>query len=75
MEINMAKFATDWVYLTPMRTIEFPQGHETIDAEIIAAAELAGVLAVDIKELANGDGNENQPATQGKAGRTLHIKA
>jgi hypothetical protein len=65
MEIDMAKFATNWVYRTPMRTIEFLRGHKTTDDAIIAAAELAGVL-----EKETGDG----PAKGDKTSRTLHLK-
>ena len=44
MENIMRIFAQDWRYVTPSKTMIIPKGYETNDKEIIAAADLAGVL-------------------------------
>jgi hypothetical protein len=67
----MRKFAKTWAYRTPLVTVEFPAGHETVDADVIAAAQAAGVLK---EESDNGDGNDNGLATRGKTGRTVNLK-
>lgn len=43
----MAKFAINYTYRTPLRTIEFEAGNETIDQEVIEAANLADALVKD----------------------------
>lgn len=63
----MAKFATNYTFRDPLRTIEFRAGQETVDAEVINAAELAGVL----KESADAS---NGPAKGGKTGRPINLK-
>jgi hypothetical protein len=69
----MRKFVKTWAYRTPLVTVEFPAGHETEDAEVIAAADKAGVLEI-AGESDNGDGNDNGPATRSKAGRINYLK-
>jgi len=64
----MAKFTTDYTFRTPLRTIEFGAGHETVDAEVIAAAERAGAL---VKEEADGD---DRPAKGGKTRRPINLE-
>lgn len=66
----MAKFSTNYTFRTPLRTIEFRAGQETIDAEIIEAASLGGVL----EEQDNGDGNENRPSKGSKARGIINLK-
>lgn len=63
----MAKFSTNYTFRNPLRTIEFRAGQETVDAEVIAAAEAAGVL----QEAADAS---NGPAKGGKTGRPINLK-
>ena len=69
----MAKFATNWTFRNPLRTIEFRAGQETVDDEVIAKAEADGALVTE-EEAANGDGNDNRPATRGKARGAINLK-
>lgn len=66
----MAKFSTNYTYRTPLRTIEFRAGQETVDADVIKAAELAGVL--EVKQ--DGDGDENRPSKGSKARGIINLK-
>lgn len=68
----MAKFATNYTFRNPLRTIEFRAGQETVDAEVIAEAEKAGALQVEIiKETPDAS---NGPAKGGKTGRPINLK-
>ena len=62
----MAKFAKEYTFRTPLRTIEFTAGNETVDAEVIAAATKAGAL---VEEQA-----DDKPTARGPKSSTLHIK-
>lgn len=64
----MAKFASNYTFRTPLRTIEFRAGNETVDAEVIAAAEKVGVL---VKDETDGD---DRPAKGGKKGRPVNLE-
>lgn len=66
----MAKFARNYTYRTPMRTIEFKAGNETVDAEVIAAADLADAL---VKQEETTDGSD-EPAARSPKGRTINLK-
>lgn len=63
----MAKFAKSWVFRTPLRTIEFGIGQETIDAEVLEAAERAGVL----EDESDGD---NRPSKGSAPRRPVNLK-
>ena len=62
----MAKFAKEYTFRTPLRTIEFKAGNETVDAEVIEAATKAGAL---VEEQA-----DDKPTARGPKGGALHIK-
>ena len=64
----MAVFTSDYTFRTPMRTIEFRAGNETVDVEVIAAAELTGAIAKDITDASDG------PAKRSAPSRTLNLK-
>ena len=64
----MAVFTSDYTFRTPMRTIEFRAGNETVDVEVIAAAELTGAIAKDITDASDG------PAKRSAPRRTLNLK-
>ena len=64
----MAVFTSDYTFRTPMRTIEFRAGNETVDVEVIAAAELTGAIAKDITDASDG------PAKRSATRRTLNLK-
>lgn len=63
----MAKFASNYTFRTPLRTIEFRAGNETVDAEVIAAARAANVLEDE------ADGND-RPAKGGKTRRPINLE-
>jgi hypothetical protein len=62
----MAKFAKEYTFRTPLRTIEFKAGNETVDAEVIEAATKAGAL---VEEQA-----DDKPTARSPKSGTLHIK-
>ena len=64
----MAVFTSDYTFRTPMRTIEFRAGNETVDVEVIAAAELTGAIAKDITDASDGHAKRGAPS------RTLNLK-
>jgi hypothetical protein len=64
----MAKFAINYTFRTPLRTIEFSAGDETVDAEVIAAANLADVLVKD-----EPDGGD-EPAKGSATRRPVNLK-
>ena len=63
----MAKFATDYTFRTPLRTIEYRAGNEAVDPEVIAAARAANVL----EEESDGD---DRPAKGGKTRRPINLE-
>lgn len=63
----MAKFSQNYTFRTPLRTIEFRAGNETVDAEVIAAARAANVL----EEESDGD---DRPAKGGKTRRPINLE-
>lgn len=64
----MAKFATNYTFRNPLRTIEFRAGQETVDAEVIAEADAIGALVKDTPDASDG------PAKGGKTGRPINLK-
>lgn len=64
----MAKFATNYTFRDPLRTVEFRAGQETVDAAIIAAAESAGALVKDMPDASDGS------AKGGKTSRPINLK-
>lgn len=64
----MAKFASNYTFRDPLRTIEFKRGQSTADAQVIEAAQAAGALAEEKTNASNG------PTKGSKASRTLHLK-
>lgn len=64
----MAKFATNYTFRNPLRTIEFRAGQETVDAEVIAEAEKAGALVKETPDASDGS------AKGGKTGRPINLK-
>ena len=65
----MAKFLKNWTYLTPLRTMEFATGNETIDNDVIAAANIAGVL--QLEDDANAS---DRPSKRSKASSTINLE-
>ena len=55
----MAKFAKDYTFRTPLRTIEFKAGNETVDDEVIEAAKDALVKDNSDDGLAKGSAPRN----------------
>ena len=64
------KFAAAWTYRTPLLTIDYPAGAMVVNADVIEAADLAGIL----EDSSNGDGNDNGAAKGSAKGRTLNLK-
>lgn len=66
----MAKFVKNYTYRTPLVTIDFNVGDQTVDPDVIASAKKAGAL-IDEKDQVDGG---NEPSKGGKTSRPLDLK-